>query len=336
MSASLFTDDNTPAFGLYTGEILDLPLDAYQAVSPFLRRYRAKKWRFVGLFSRRLALGLAVVEAGYVGTAFGYAFDMKSRHMREFKATSPLARACRISDHAGSGSAVYEGGGNSIRLTYGLPAEESLVEASLQTSEGPLEIQARFSTNREAVIPHQVILPTPGGRFHFTHKTAGMPCRATVRMNGETIELSEKECAASEDHSAGYPDYHWQWRWAALGGRTAEGVRVGLNLADPVYHPEWTENVIWIDGERYPVGRAEFAFDRRRILEPWSIRTDDGAVDLEFKPLGERKETLNAGLILSRFHQPVGLFSGVFRPDGTTEVRLEDVPGVCEDHQARW
>ena len=66
-----------------------------------------------------------------------------------------------------------------------------------------------------------------------------------------------------------------------------------------------------------------------------TVTTDDGAVDLAFNPEGERSENIRAGVIRSVFHQPYGTFSGVVR-FGDQVVNVDQMVGVCEDHDALW
>jgi hypothetical protein len=45
---------------------------------------------------------------------------------------------------------------------------------------------------------------------------------------------------------------------------------------------------------------------------------------------------VNLLLVTSRYRQPFGRFSGKLRDASGREVRLEDVPGVTERHEAVW
>ena len=47
-------------------------------------------------------------------------------------------------------------------------------------------------------------------------------------------------------------------------------------------------------------------------------------------------EFKNLIVAVSRYVQPIGTFSGVLRPDGRAEVRVDGLCGVTEDHVARW
>ena len=60
-----------------------------------------------------------------------------------------------------------------------------------------------------------------------------------------------------------------------------------------------------------------------------------GRVDLEFVPEGERREDKNLLVAVSRYVQPIGAFRGRVQV-GDRTVAVVDVPGVTEDHEARW
>jgi hypothetical protein len=58
-------------------------------------------------------------------------------------------------------------------------------------------------------------------------------------------------------------------------------------------------------------------------------------VALTFSAQGERREDLNYGLVVSRFRQRFGVFTGTLQHAGEP-IRLADAFGLFEDHLARW
>lgn len=337
MKSDILNSDGTPAYGIYTGDIADVSLKEYPQIKNILKAVRHKKWRFVGFFSEKVVCGIAVVDAGYIGSTFAYAFDMETKKLSEYRATSPFSLASRISDNTLTGEAVFKHGLGEVRIDYGLDGGKySKVSVTAPTVDGTLEIEVEMDDSISAAEPHQVVHPTPKRSFAFTHKTAGVPVKGRVKVGEKEYLLESGKSFGAVDHTAGYHDYHWEWRWASLGGLSKCGKRVGLNLVEPLHHPTIQENALWIDGKRIALGKADFIYDKQSILEPWEINTESGIVKLKFEPLGKRSETINAGIIKSCFSQPVGLYSGEFSlPDGE-HVILENVPGVAEDHEARW
>lgn len=336
-TSDLFINHGIPAFGNYSGEIKDINLQPFWPNRPWaLKKFRTKRWRFVGLFTPKLIIGCAVVHAGYVGTSFAYACELETKRMFEFSAMSPLAEAVHLTDRVDSGEFAFISGSNQIIQLFDAKSGKETLNVDVQAKEGRFIVEAEIDIRKELTTPHQMISPTPKDRFVFTHKAAGMPAKGEVILPSGNFRLEERCAYAGVDHSVGYHDRNWQWRWASLAGRTKEGKRIGLNLVDPILHPNIHENALWVEGERILLSRAHFHFDREKILSPWQIETENGLVSLEFTPIGERSESIDAGVIASRFHQPFGFYNGVIKTTEGEALTVEKMPGVVEDHFARW
>jgi hypothetical protein len=138
---------------------------------------------------------------------------------------------------------------------------------------------------------------------------------------------------AGLDYTHGLLARETAWRWAFACGRQA--FRQGTSLIAFNFSEGFLagagENVVWLEGEPRPAGKVTFTFDGDAPLSPWRVRSEDGAVDLVFQPEGLRAQTIDLKLIASRYAQPFGTFSG--RLHG---VEIDGLPGVTEDHAARW
>lgn len=71
-------------------------------------------------------------------------------------------------------------------------------------------------------------------------------------------------------------------------------------------------------------------------MQPWRIRTTDGAVELELTPQGLRHERVNLGLAASAYNQPYGLYSGMLVDSAGRKHAVEKAFGIAEDHIATW
>jgi hypothetical protein len=120
-------------------------------------------------------------------------------------------------------------------------------------------------------------------------------------------------------------------------GRLDDGTPVGFNLVDGFNEgPDGkSENVLSLGDRLYPLGPAHFRFNAADPLDPWELKTDDGAVQLTFRPLHAHRDARDLLLVRSRFVQPLGFFSGTLR-FGTRTVELAALPGVTEDQDMLW
>ena len=64
----------------------------------------------------------------------------------------------------------------------------------------------------------------------------------------------------------------------------SEKKRVGLNLASGVNETSFTENCFWVGEDKVHLNGVYFSFDKENPQKKWTIKTQDGLVDLEFFP----------------------------------------------------
>ena len=97
---------------------------------------------------------------------------------------------------------------------------------------------------------------------------------------------------AALDFTYGYPARDTFWNWVSLAGISVCGKRVGLNVVDPILDEINNENAFWIDGTLHKIGKVRFEYDSQNTLSPWKIYSEDGSVDLTFKPIGKRQQSI--------------------------------------------
>lgn len=318
-----------PRFGVYSGRVWSSSL---AGLASNWRRTRAahlvaeKKWQYVAAASRHLVVGGAVVHLGYAASAFLYVFDRVQRTLLTNRSFIVPPQLASVSDSPAEGNATLR----RLRSQIAIEAGSGRFRASLS---GGVEIDLSLEV-AAGPEPLTAVCPVEPCGVNLTQKSTCVPAKGTVRIGPSTFRMDE--AFAVLDYSHGMLARETRWHWASGGGRLADGRMVGLNLVSGFNDGELTENGLWIDGRLRRTGRARFEFDRADPLAPWRVRTDDGAVDLRFAPEGLRAEDVNLGLVISRYVQPIGSFSGTVRdPDGNP-VQVEGVPGVTEHHFARW
>jgi len=327
--SSAVASNNDPAFGLYAGPIPRVDwstLGGRYRRGALWQRLHAKRWQYASIAGERLVIGVAIVDIGWASSCFAYLFDRETRTLRaDRSATGIPGVTTRVARGAAEGA-------ESHFLSLGL---ESRIERPLGSpwwfvrvrGTGGFRVDARLDPEGGAPT-FSAIAAIDGGVANCTQKTMSLAVSGSARIAGEAYDLGG--CTASLDYTNGLLARDTRWRWAS-----AASPRVGLNLVEGFNGP--VENVVWLDGELVHVGPSRFDFDRARPLEPWHITTADGCVDLRFTPEGLRSENKNLGVAVSRYVQPVGTFSGTVRAHPDADPRVIDrVPGVTEDHEARW
>ena len=330
--------DGKPQFGHWTGEITNADLRTYRrgTLSDLILPIREKRWQYVGLYSDEFIIGLAVVHTGYLANVFAYVYNRSTGGLWEVERTIPLGNGIRFDRGITQSVVAYRGNEERVRFDNNLLLNRRGVDVRLENDGLILDIRAEIIDNQETQPPLQTLMPTPDGDCSFTHKNAGMRVEGQVRLGNIHWDLAKTNARSVVDFTIGYHARETQWNWAAFAGISASGFEIGLNLADPTHQ----ENVFWIDGIQYRVGAVRFQYTDS--ISAWHIESIDqqdpsfGKVNLTFQPKHCRYQDINVWILKSQFEQPCGIFNGTLvTPDGT-QVDFDNIPGVVEEHHAKW
>ena len=89
-------------------------------------------------------------------------------------------------------------------------------------------------------------------------------------------------------------------------------------------------------GKVHKLDQVSFHFNPENFLEPWTISSNDGRLQLQFEPLMDRHSRLNALLLKTVQHQVFGYFSGTVVLDDGRQLQIRKLLGFAEDVFNRW
>lgn len=326
-----------PVFGCWKGEISEIDLSEYRRkkFSDLWLSTREKRWLYVGIYTEDVIIGLAIVNASYVGNAFCYVYDRKRDILWEQERVIPLAKGIRVDRGLHKGIVSYKTPTEKIYIETDLEQGKRFVDVQLKSEGRDIDIRVEIIDSIKKSPPLQVLTPTSAEDFTFTHKNVGLPVLGSVRLGNVRYEFDPEKDSAVIDYTIGFPARETFWNWASATGRLDDGRWIGLNLVAPIFDSENNENAFWIGGDWIKVSGVTFEYDPKKPMEKWKISSKDGILDLCFEPSGRRVQDLNYQVVVSRFQQPYGVFIGTVKlPTG--EVITIEIPGVVEEHFARW
>ena len=321
----LADEAGAPRTGLFQGPVGDARFSTLRGewAPGFLqRRLVEKKWAYALVTTHEVMAAFAIVDAGYLASGFCAIFDRGSRRLLVDE-NPVLPPICAAIDEA-------PGEGMSARLIG--PG----IDARIRRAEGKISLKASWGPAQADLVLDASLAPPPvtavaglgaPGRFDLTQKTVLLPAEGEIRAGNVRFPVSGQ--LAGVDFTHGFFARETAWRWAFGMGRQGSRL-VAFNFSEGFLRGEG-ENAAWIDGEPRAVGPVRFEFTGAEPLASWRIRSEDGAVELTFQPEGYRAQTVDLMLIMSKYVQPFGTFSG--RLGG---VEVTSLPGVTEDHAARW
>ena len=331
-------------YGLYKSSfpecnLLDIDIFGTQRPSPrWLRRLRLKEWEHIGILAESFYLGIALVDAKFLGVSWCCFFDRKSldtvEHTRKF-----MPGNIKVPPDLGKGDLQGRAGGKYVieiqnRLREGY--HRITVEIREHGGRPSFHAEVKLHERKGETQPIIALLPIGPQRPFFTHKSA-CPVEGEVRIGTRRLDLKPDRDVALLDYHRTYFPYRTHWEWATCAGFDKRGKLIGVNLTKGIISRDdlFNENGVWYGNTLTPVGRVDFRIPNDP-KDLWHMKTDDGAVDLTFKPQGQRMERIRVGPLTSSYTQPFGLFSGKLR-DGEGMVHtVEDMFGIAEDHVVTW
>ena len=328
-----------PNYGIFTGPIPQVNLDDYDYMGngrfPFniaqgLSKLALRRWQYIGVFDEEYVIGVAVVNIGFTGSAFAYVYNRATKVKTEINLIDPGARNSVFSPDSMNGFSMLRKERNSVRIDA--PDADGMRMVTVDSDKLKLKLAVEDAPDR--VTPMGICCRIGLRRFNYTHKVAGLPASGEIVLGGETLHLSHKALGVF-DWTAGVPNRETFWNWASAAGRLDDGQVVALNFGRGLNESAVTENVFWVDGKPEWVGMVHFDYDHKNLQGPWKLTSNDGLVDLEFTPEGERAEEINMLLVRSNFHQPFGKFTGTLKK-GTKKIKIDDMFGFVEEHYVKW
>lgn len=291
-----------------------------------------KRWHFVGLATEEVFISCVLVDVAYAGSAFLCVVDLKNGNVIKDVSFIGMPKLnLLVNDRAGEGAiASFKQPGSKIEIKRAIGSSSYTLDIKLKN----FEISANLETSGapESLVG---IGKQNEGKFAVTQKTNLMPTKGQMKLGNTQWSLDGG--LGSLDYSSGIYPRIVQWDWGFAQGRIQDGTAIGFNLAKGNNLGGQLDNVLWINGQLYPLKSADFVFEKNNLMQPWKVRTEDGLIDLTFSPKGAHKESMNLVIIKSQLSQIFGLYDGIIRdPISHKELTISNLPGICENQYAKW
>ena len=295
-----------------------------------LRRWAGfNRFQYFGVIGDDLIAGCALADTRWVGLVFVYVFQPSSGKLQRQTFHLPLAAGLQLTCSPIAGESVFKRGKNQIAMRYA----SGVKSLSVKLAAG---ISMQLSFSDEACQPLSLCSKTGRSGWVYAQKAAGVAASGVIDCEFGRFDLTAQHAYAHHDFSAGYMRRETWWNWACFSGQLADGRAVGLNVSCGVNETSYSENCYWLNGKHYPLGLADFEFQRGNPDSPWRVFTPDGRLELNFTPLGAHREKLNAVVLASDFSQFFGRFNGTIVTDDGERLEINGQLGFVEDQFARW
>ncbi len=293
------------------------------------RRKEFRQFQFLGAISESLVIGCALTRTHKLNAAFAYLYRPSDQAFREIRLRSTGANEVSMSLDPDDGTSEFVGADGSLRIEA-LPS--GVKRLSIEHSDVEVDLQIR-DTGFETL---RLCSPAGPNGWAYAQKVAGVPATGSVRSPLGDFDLEAIQACGHHDYTAGFLRPETWWNWACISGRTEDGRLIGLNVSRGVNETSFSENCLWVDGVRTPLGGMLFEFDPDATEEPWRITETAGPTRLTFTPAHGYHATGERGEVASNFHQLFGTFSGEIATGNGLPVVVREIPGFAETQYVRW
>jgi len=316
---------------------------------------RTKRWDYHAVLTREVAVSLVYADVDYLGIVGVWWAHLPSGRSGGREISVPLARGIDLPDHYGTAPLVFRHHHLGVEVVE--DADGTHLVARWRERDGrigQLESTILWPAGHGTV---DVVIPWSDRRFQYTSKHQARPATGTLVVGDERFELggpggngyrpggngdrqggNGEEAWGVLDIGRGRWPYRTRWNWGGGAGRSGDGRVVGLQLGG-----RWTagtgatENGITVDGRVEKLGdELDWEYDWERPLEPWTVRSPDGALVVTLTPRFDRHARTEALVIGTEVHQVFGTWAGhVPGPDGE-RLEISGLVGFAEESRSRW
>ncbi|HPH96808.1 MAG TPA: DUF2804 domain-containing protein [Anaerolineaceae bacterium] len=296
---------------------------------------RKKVWNYWCVVSPEMLFSVTLSNIDYMGLAFAYFLDFKTKEFIEQTVMMPFGKGCHLPETV-SGKILFEH--KDMKILMDDQGEQIAISVE-STHFGGRNMKVSLDIHRPANLESMnVTLPWNQRQYHFTSKQNCLPVSGVVDIDGRKYSLSSERDYACLDFGRGIWKYKSFWNWSSFSthvGSDQIGVNLGAGWTDG---SGATENSVLINGHLEKLSEdVLFDYDPLNFMKPWHLHSGcSNQVDLVFTPFYERVAKTDLVILRSEVHQMIGKFQGKVISRNGSQYEISDAIGWAEEHNALW
>ncbi len=198
------------------------------------------------------------------------------------------------------------------------------------------EITIDFSVERLSP-PSNVSIPFGKNKPLYSEKDFFKATGVAV-VNGKEYNSNENSVSIIDDHKGYYPrKSHYDWL-TTMGRMDIDGEKkffaFNLTRNQSVNQDDYNENLIWLEGEQFPLPPVVFTHDKDNP-SVWHVKDEHGAVDVRFEIAQTFEMKTNLGIARIFYELPFGKIYGYVKDTDGKKYVVDGMTGIGEDKSTR-
>ncbi|MBU0996421.1 MAG: DUF2804 domain-containing protein [Firmicutes bacterium] len=293
--------------------------------------WRIKEWDYYAVLNQRHGITFTIADLGYSAmvTVVTLDFEHPQKRNKTKLLWFPFGKM-NLPKSSLDGDSVYSS--NDLKLEFIRHKNSRTIRAYVKGFENGNDLDVHLEL--DDLHDESMVIATPWKEnklsFYYNQKINCMPTSGTMKLGEKTITFDKSETYAVLDWGRGVWTYKNTWYWSSLSG-VVNGKRFGFNLGYGFGDTSAaTENMLFFDGKAHKLDKITFEINHSNLMNDWIIKDNQNRVDLIMKPVLDRPDQINLGIIKNIGHQIFGLFSGSVILDDGSKLIIENLLGFAE------
>ena len=308
------------------------------------KKSRIKEWEYYSISNGEFALGITFADMGYVGALTVDVVD--------FITPAYVASTATKLFTMGKMNMPTTLDGEDISFKKGK------IWATVTMENGKRRLQGEYpnADGRDNTLKWDILLTdtpkdcmviaTPFDKdkhFYLNGKVNCIKAKGQLSIGDDSYPFDEDKTLATLDWGRGVWTYKNTWYWASLSTTLDDGTPFGINLGYGFGNTQnATEDMHFVDGNAHKINsKVTFEIEgekdgKPRFIAPWTIKSEDGKIDLIFTPIIDKNDPFNVGFVKMDGHQVFGWYDGTCTLDDGKVIEVKHKIGFAEKVETKW
>jgi hypothetical protein len=326
-------EDGIRRHGRFEATPVANPLDEFAGARRAWEGFRLKEWAGFTLTHPDLYSSMILQDAKYLANSEIYVYDRATGDLVERSAAAP-GGSLGLPTELAKGRVALKARG--YKIAYNFEPTRVRIMVRVEPREGMGRIEANLTLDPTKASPPLVVSsPLPGerGAALYTNKLI-YPASGVLKVDGRVYKFDPARDFATLDEHKSHLPYRTDWTWGTF-AMVADGGYMGSNFVTrPQYDDREEESCIWTPTAAEPLRDVAFEPLGGGDLDPWSVSSADGRLEVVFTPEGAKGVSKQFGAAAISYWQKFGTYAGRLQGESRS-VEFADVHGVLEGMHAR-
>ncbi len=307
------------------------PLYRYKRKEIAASVWRIKEWDYYATLTDKFGVSFVIADLGYSAMISAVFLNFETgKYYKKTKLLWFVFGKLNLPETSESGDTKYHGGGFDFDFTR--TEKERILSVKIKDFLSGKDLEANLVM--QSMNDDTVVIATPWAEnpkaFYYNQKINCLPTSGKVMIGEALYEFEPNTAFSVLDWGRGVWTYKNTWYWGSISG-VIGGKRFGMNLGYGFGDTsKATENMIFYDGVAHKLDQVTFKIEEPDFMKPWKFSDNEGRLEMVMKPLLDRQDDMNLGIIKNLGHQVFGMFSGYFILDDGKKIEFENQIGFAE------